>query len=83
MRNSTFTTWFDTFIEEKGIDLEQTFSVEGPSGENIMPVGTVIEAIKMAPADEQGFIKHTLVRIDFHNGDPVHFFQHLAHALAI
>ena len=29
---TTFAQWLDAFIEEKGLDLEQTFKVEGPHG---------------------------------------------------
>ena len=78
-----FTNWLNTFIDEKGIDTEQGFEVEGPSGANWMTYGIVIEAIKQAPANEQAGIKATIVKIDFANGDVCHFFRHLAQAIAI
>lgn len=78
-----FANWLDTLIEEKGIDLEQGFSVEGPSGENHMSYQNVVDAIKGASANEQAGIKNMLVRIDFANGDIRHYFRHLAQAIAI
>ena len=80
---SAFTHWIDTFIAEKGVDLEQTFDVEGASGVNVMPYGIVIEAIKSASPREQAAIKTTIVKIDFVNGDVRHYFRHLAQAIAI
>ena len=78
-----FANWLDTLIEEKGIDLEQGFTVEGPSGENHMTYENVVFAIKGASANEQAGIKNMLVRIDFANGDIRHYFRHLAQAIAI
>jgi len=78
-----FTTWLDTFNSEKGIDLEQRFDVEGPSGTNSMEYAHVVDAIKQAPAHEQAGIKNTIVKIDFANGDVRHFYRHLAQAIAI
>jgi hypothetical protein len=77
-----FNNWLDTFIEEKNIDTERTFEVEGASGWNLIPVGCIVEAIKGAPKNEQQSIKTTFVKIDFHNGDVYHFFNHLAGAIA-
>jgi hypothetical protein len=36
-----------------------------------------------APEHEQAAIKNTIVRIDFANGDVMHYFKHLAGALVI
>ena len=77
-----FETWLDTLIEEKNIDIEETFDINDNNGVlNIMPYGCVIEAIKQATATEQANIKKTLVKIDFKNGDIRHFFRHLAGAM--
>jgi len=78
-----FNNWLDTFINEKGVDLDATFEVEGAMGANVMPYGVVVEAIKSAPDHEQRAIKSTIVKIDFVNGDVRHFFRHLGQALAI
>ncbi len=76
-----FTNWIDTFIAEKGIDLEQRFEIEGPSGTNSFPYGVIVEAIKSTSGAEQAAIKKTIVKIDFCNGDVCHYFRHLAQAL--
>lgn len=78
----TFNKWIDTFVSEKGIDLEHMFEVEGPSGTNWIPVAVVVEHMKIAQMTEQAAIKDMIVRIDFQNGDVLDFFNHLAKALA-
>jgi hypothetical protein len=84
MKNTTtFQTWLSTFISEKGIDTEEILTVTGPSGPNHIPVGCLVEAINQAPAHEQSAIKTTIVKIDFFNGDVLHYFRHLAQAIAI
>ena len=79
----SFKTWLDTFIEEKGIDLEESFEVQGPSGTNFMTYENVVEAIKSAPSNEQAGIKTMIVKIDFKNGDVKPYFKHLAQAIAL
>ena len=80
----TFSKWLDTLIEEKNLDTETTFEVEGPEwGWNLIPLGCVIEAIKSAPKHEQASIKHMIVKIDFVNGDVMDYFKHLAQAIAL
>ena len=78
-----FNQWLDTLIEEKQIDTETVIEVEGDWGTNFMPLEIVVDAIKSAPANEKAAIKDTLVKIDFVNGDIIHFFTHLAQAIAI
>lgn len=79
-----FTTWLKTLIEEKGIDTETILNVKSPNGTpNAIPVGCVMEAMNAAPRHEQAAIKTTLVKIDFANGDILHFFRHLAGAIAV
>lgn len=79
----TFTKWLDTFLSEKGIDLDHPITVEGKSGPNYMEVSHVVAAMKATSAAEQAQIKTTLVMIDFRNGDVMHFIKHLAKAIAI
>ena len=78
-----FAKWLDTLVEEKGLDTETRMDVEGDMGTNSIPLGCLMDAIKTAPANEQASIKTTLVKIDFMNGDVMHFFNHLAQAIAI
>ena len=80
---TTFDKWLDTYIEEARIDPEEVFTVEGPSGENYIPVGVLIEHIKMAPAKEQKAIQHGIVRLDFANANVRDYLRHLAQAIAI
>jgi len=75
--------WLYTLLEEKNIDLETEITVEGASGTNFMSVGVVVENILIAPKHEQDKIKDVLVKIDFQNGDILHFIKHLAKALAV
>ena len=70
-----FTKWLDTLIEEKGIDLEQTFEFENDNGWNLMPYGVVVEAIKTTVGEEQRQIKNTLVKIDFANNLQLHPYE--------
>lgn len=80
---SGFATWLDTFISEKGLDLDHRFDVEGPQwGWNSIPLGSVVDVAKQCDAAEQAKIKDTLVQIDFRGGDAMHFFEHLAKGLA-
>lgn len=79
---SSFNEWLDRYLDEKELNLDQTLEVEGPGGWNIMPVAVVVEAIKGTVESEQRQIQRILVGIDFSNGDPLHFFKHLAQAMA-
>ncbi len=53
----TFNKWLDKFLAENAIDTEQILTVTGPSGENHIPIGRVIEAIKFSPVHEQDEIR--------------------------
>ena len=81
-KNQKMKNYIYTLIEEKGLNLQTTIDVEGQSGLNIIPLGVVVEHILIAPTHEQKQIKNTLVKIDFHNGDVMHFFTFLAKAIA-
>lgn len=80
---ANFKVWLKTFISEKDIDVDQIIEVEGESGINIIEFNCLLDAILQAPKHEQAQIKNTLVKIDFMNGDVMHFFKHLAKAIAI
>lgn len=80
-KENSFNKWLDTFIEEKGISLEDTFSLEEDENFHIFEVGNVIENIKLAPPEEQAQIKDMLVKIDFNNGSVLDYLRHLAQAL--
>ena len=78
-----FSKWLDTLVEEKEIDVETVFNVDGKSGTNHIPLACVIDAIKQTSTQEQMKIKDMLVRIDFVNGNIIDYFRHLAKAIAI
>ena len=81
--SSVFDTWIETFVDEKGVDPQHLFTIAGSTGtENIIPVGVVIEHTKIASAAEQATIKDTLVKIDFHDGDVLHYLEFLATCIA-
>ena len=75
--------WFDTFFEEKQLDMDRIIEVEGSWGTNMIPVQVVVDTIKRSSYVEQKKIRDTFVRIDFRNGSINHFIDHLAKALAI
>lgn len=79
----TFNKWLDTLVDEKGLDTEMIYEVEGASGTNFIPLGCVIEAIKTTTKGEQIAIRNNLIRIDFCNGNISNYFKHLAQAIAI
>ena len=79
---SAFNKWLDTFIEEKGIDLEQVIEIKTENNTHYFEVGNIIANIKATTPEEQAGIKDMIVEIDFHNGDVVDYFRHLAQALA-
>ena len=79
---SAFNKWLDIFIEEKGIDLEQVIEIKTETNIHYFEVGNIIANIKATTPEEQAGIKDMIVKIDFHNGDVVDYFRHLAQALA-
>ena len=80
--NTRFNNWIDTLVLEKGVDLEQSFTVEGELGANYIPYAVIVEHMKIATTAEQKDIKDILVKIDYCNGDILHFFRHLGQAIA-
>jgi len=78
---SEFVVWFETFLEEKGLGYIM-WDVEGLDGTiHMIDSDVVIESIKNCHPSEQRKIKDIIVKIDFHNGDVLHFFNHLATGL--
>jgi hypothetical protein len=76
--------YLKTFFEEKNLDRTQVFEKTAPLGTvNMIEAGVVIDTILTAtPKDEQEKIATILRKIDFANGDVMHFLDHLAGALA-
>lgn len=80
--------YLTTLIAEKAAsgaphDIDQGFTVDGPSGENHMTYQNVVDAIVGAPRHERKAIRRNLVYIDFNHGDVFAYFRHLAQAIAL
>ena len=78
-----FKNWIETYCSEKQIDMEQVLEVSGRSGANCIPIGCLIESMISTSSAEQSAIKAMIVKIDFVNGDVLHYFRHLAQAIAL
>jgi len=79
MLNQSF---FRTMADEKGILNNQIEVTDDYGFKHYMTAEVVIEAIENAPASEQKAIKDIFSKIDFMNGDLMHFIEHLAKGLA-
>jgi len=78
-----FTKWLYTMLEEKRIDMEDTFEIESEnSGWNLIPIGAVAEYMTQSDVNTQGQMKNNLVAIDFKNGDIKHFLKYVAQFMA-
>ena len=79
----TFIQWFDTLVEEKGIDTEQVFEVEagGVFGNHYVPFAVLREYVGGLPANLKADIKETIVKIDFVNGAVEHYLQYIAECM--
>jgi len=73
-----FNKWFDTFIEEKGIDLNENFYFYEGELAHIVEIGTLAAYVKNCYGPVKAKIKNTLVMIDFKNGDVKHYLKFLA-----
>ncbi len=81
-----FNQWLDTFIEEKGIDTDHTFEfdkkdldIDAQANMNfIVETHAVISWIKKLDPETKAKIKDNFVKIDFFNGDPMHFMEFMA-----
>ena len=80
--SNNFKQWLDTFISEKNLPMEDTFTIEKNNNLNIMTYKTIYEHILIANDQEQKQIKNTIVKIDFLNGNVLDFFKHLGNAIA-
>ena len=74
-----FDTWLDTMIDEKNLDRERVYTF----GDNYIPLECIIENIKMFDSDTKMKVKNTLIKIDYRNGDILHFFKYIGEKMAI
>lgn len=82
IKEDSFNKWLDTFIEEKGIDLNDVVEITTNNNTHFFEIGNIVEHIKATTKEEQTAIKDMIVKIDFYNGDVIDYFKHLAKALA-
>ena len=80
--NNNFKLWLDTFIDEKELAMEDTFTVDKNGTMNIMSYKTMYEHMLIAPKDEQKQLKNMIVKIDFLNGNILDYFKHLGKAIS-
>lgn len=79
-QHRSFNRWFETFIEEKELDLDYPFIIDHEGFTHVVELGHLKEIILRCSRYEQKAIKEKLVYIDFFNGDVMDFFSHLAKA---
>lgn len=72
-------SFYRRMAEEKGI-ITQSFEIEVDGLKHIMSVDQIIQLIEVAPEHEKKHIKSTFSKIDFHNGDLMHYIKFLAEA---
>jgi len=75
--------YLETLLNEKGISLDTVLEAEGKDwGTNFIPMRTIIEFMSAQSKETQNKMKSNLVKIDFHAGDVMHFFQYTANFLS-
>ena len=79
---SGFRNWILTLIDEKGLDLEERLIVQGPSGQNSIPLGCLVDAMASSCLSDREQIKAMIVKLDFKAAPLMPFFKHLAQAIA-
>ena len=79
---NNFKNWLDTFIDEKDLPMEDTFTIDKNGTMNIMSYKTIYEHMLIANDQEQEQIKNMIVKIDYMNGNILNFFQYLGKLIA-
>ena len=70
-------SFFRLMLEEKGLDNE-TIEVEHEDNLHIIDMDRIIDLMECTTKDEQKTIEETMRKIDFLNGDMMHYMKHLA-----
>lgn len=68
-----------TLVNEKGIDLDTEFSIEGNFG---LTIEVLIQTIENLPFYTRGKIYQTFRRLDSMGANVMHYFEYLAKALS-
>lgn len=82
MKTNEFDEWIDKYIEEKGINLDELFSLEVDGIGHLFDYASIIEQIKCTSKSEQEKIRNKITEIEFYNADVKDFLRHLAIQLA-
>ena len=71
--------YITTLLTEKGISMEHIFEIksDGVFGNNYVPLEVLIEFIESLDRRLQDQIRLKLIRIDFNNGNVLHFLEYL------
>lgn len=78
-----FSTWINTFLSEKEIDLDEEITIQDRIGNtNWLTVGVVVEGMLSTTKAQQEAIKAMLVKIDFRNGNVRNYLNHLGVCMA-
>ena len=76
--------YLNTLLNEKGISTETVLEVQGADwGTNSIPVSSVLEFINNLDINTKAKIKANFIKIDFLNGDIMHFMNYIAKGMAI
>jgi|TARA_B110000240_G_scaffold183952_1_gene218114 hypothetical protein len=76
--------YLNTLLNEKGISTETVLEVQGADwGTNFIPVSSVLEFINNLDINTKAKIKANFIKIDFLNGDIMHFMNYIAKGMAI
>lgn len=82
MKANGFDEWLDRYIEEKGINLDEPFSLEVDGIGHLFDYASIIEQMKHTSKSEQEKIRNKIKEIEFYNADVKDFLRHLAIPLA-
>lgn len=76
---TNFNKWIDTFMTEKDLPI-RTYEIEWNGQTHFVESDFVVSVAKQSSDNEKRFIRDTITKIDFMNGDVHHFLNHLATA---
>ncbi len=76
-----FAKWLTTFLTEKDIELDEYLDTHRGEEYRALPVGFIVEHMKIAPPKHRAHFKRALVRLDFANADIRDYLAHLGGAL--
>ena len=75
----TIEDYLTTLLSEKGISLDHVFEIKSDTlfGNHYVPMEVVIEFIGSLSKHTQNEIREVLVKIDFNNGNILHFIEYI------